>query len=115
MFSGNIPDSELDIDAIYRLKTSLSSLIAESDSDQSIGTSREVECGINISDRVRNPRLAFSINVPDLNPTVKSQVESALNTDDKVQKQFLALLLLGSFIPTNSQEWSTAPTSCSPT
>ena len=99
MFSGSIPDSELDIDAIYRLKTSLSSLIAESDSDQSIGTSREVECGINISDRVRNPRLSFSIDVPDLNPTVKSQVESALNTDDKVQKQFLALLLLGSFIP----------------
>ena len=98
-FSGNIPDSELDIDAVYKLKTSLSSLIAESESDAALGTSREVECGIRISDRVRNPRLSFSINVPDLNPTVKSQVESALNTDDKVQKQFLALLLMGSFIP----------------
>lgn len=99
-FSGNIPDSELDINAVYRLKTSLSSLIADGSSESSVGsTSREVECGINISDRVRNPRLSFSINVPDLNPTVKSQVESALNTDDKVQKQFLALLLMGTFIP----------------
>lgn len=105
-FGGNIPDTELDIDAVYRLKTSLSSLIAGSggntddgDTESSAGTAREVECGINISDRVRNPRLSFSINVPDLNPTVKSQVETALNTDDKVQKQFMALLLLGSFIP----------------
>lgn len=100
-FSGNIPDSELNIDAVYRLKTSLSSLISadSENSENSIGSTREVECGINISGRVRDPRLAFSINVPDLNPTVKSQVESALNTDDKVQKQFLALLLLGSFIP----------------
>ena len=99
-FSGNIPDSELDIDAVYRLKTSLSSLISDGSSENgSAGSTREVECGISITDRVRNPRLAFSINVPDLNPTVKSQVESALNTDDKVQKQFLALLLMGSFIP----------------
>ena len=108
-FSGNIPDTELDIDAVYRLKTSLSSLIADNggssddaDNESSAGATREVECGINISDRVRNPRLSFSINVPDLNPTVKSQVESALNTDDKVQKQFMALLLLGSFIPDES-------------
>lgn len=99
-FSGRIPDTELDLNAVYSLKTSLSSLIAgESDSETSAGSTREVLCGINIAGSVRDPRLSFSIDVPDLNPTVKSQVETALNTDDKVQKQFLALLLLGSFIP----------------
>ncbi len=99
-FSGRIPDTELNLDAVYSLKTSLSSLIADgSDSESSAGSTREVLCGINIAGSVRDPRLSFSIDVPDLNPTVKSQVETALNTDDKVQKQFLALLLLGSFIP----------------
>ena len=39
------------------------------------------------------------MEVPDLDPSTRSQVESALNTTDKVQKQFVSLLLLGSFLP----------------
>lgn len=95
-FGGDLMDSELDINALYRLKTSLSTLIADT---TSVSTRRIVECGLNISDRLRNPRLDFSIEIPDLDPTTKSQVETALGTSDKVQKQFLALLLMGSFLP----------------
>ncbi len=95
-FSGDIMASTLNIDAVYETKTSLSTLIAD---DKSVGNRRTVECGIKITDRLSNPRLAFSIDVPDLNPMVKSRVESALSTDDKVQKQFLSLLLSSSFLP----------------
>lgn len=95
-FNGDIMDSDLNINALYTLKTSLSKLISE---DSSVASSRTVECGINISDKLRNPALGFSIDVPDINPTVKSQVESALNTDDKLQKQFIALLVTGNFLP----------------
>lgn len=95
-FNGDIMDSDLDINALYTLKTSLSKLISD---DSSVASSRTVECGINISDKLRNPALGFSIDVPDLNPTIKSQVESALNTDDKLQKQFIALLVTGNFLP----------------
>ncbi len=106
-FGGGIPDSNVNIDAIYRLKTSLSSLIStgsslsssSGSSESGTASTRTVECGIHISGQASNPRLSFSINVPDLNPTIKSQVESALNTDDKVQKQFIALMVMGSFIP----------------
>lgn len=98
-FGGDLMDSEVNISALYKLKTSLSTLIAGSSSED---TWRQVECGINISDRIRNPKLEFSINVPDLDPTTRSQVESALSTTDKVQKQFLSLLLLGSFLPDES-------------
>ena len=58
-----------------------------------------MDCGINISDKIRNPRLAFSIDIPDIDPTVKSRVESALSTEDKVQKQFLSLIMFNSFLP----------------
>ena len=97
-FVGNLPDTRLDIDAVYSLKASLEALIP----DSTEGLKRTVNCGINISDRLRNPRMSFSIDVPDLNPTARSQVESALSTDDKVQKQFVALLVLGSFMPDES-------------
>lgn len=93
-FNGDIMDSDLDIKALYSLKTSLSKLIADSTS-----TRRLVNCGINISDKLRNPRLGFTIDVPDLDPTTTALVESALNTDDKVQKQFVALLITSNFLP----------------
>ena len=95
-FNGDIMQSTLDIDAVYRTKTSLSTLIADT---SSVATRRTVECGINISDQIRNPRLSFSINIPDIDPTVKSRVESALSTEDKVQKQFLALMVFNNFLP----------------
>ncbi|MBQ7194828.1 MAG: translocation/assembly module TamB domain-containing protein [Bacteroidales bacterium] len=95
-FEGDIMSSVLDIDALYTTKTSLSTLIADT---TSVSTRRVVECGIHIFDRLSNPQLSFSINVPDLDPSTKSMVESALNTEDKIQKQFLSLLVANSFIP----------------
>lgn len=98
-FSGDLMDSDLDISAVYNLKTSLSTLIADT---TGVATRRLVECGINVNNKLRNPDVGFSINVPDLDPTTKSQVESALNTEDKIQKQFVSLLLMGSFLPSET-------------
>ena len=95
-FNGDIMESDLSIDAVYNTKTSLSTLISDT---TSVATRRNVECGINVSGKLRDPSLKFSINVPDVDPLTKSRVESALSTDDKVQRQFLALLLTGSFLP----------------
>ncbi len=95
-FSGDIMASTLNINATYETKTSLATLLAD---DKSVTNRRAVLCGIHISDKLSNPRLGFSIEVPDLNPMVKSRVESALSTEDKVQKQFLSLLLSNSFLP----------------
>lgn len=95
-FNGDIMDSDLDLDALYQVKTSLSNLIADT---TSVSTRRNVECGIKISDKLSNPKLDFSINVPDLDPMTKSSVESALSTDDKIQKQFIALLVTNNFLP----------------
>ena len=76
-FNGDIMESTLDIDALYKTKASLSTLIADT---TSVATRRTVECGINITEKISNPRLSFSIEIPDLDPTVKSRVESALST-----------------------------------
>lgn len=95
-FKGDIMDSDLDVEGLYLTKTSLGTLIADT---TSISTRRPVECGIEITDKLKNPRLKFSINVPDLDPTTKAMVESALNTEDKIQRQFLSLLISNSFLP----------------
>ena len=95
-FNGDVMDSDLDIDGVYTTKASVATLIADT---SSVSTRRTVNCGIGISGKIREPQLAFSIDVPDLDPTTKSKVESALNTEDKVQRQFISLLISGGFMP----------------
>lgn len=95
-FQGDVFDSTVDINAYYETKASISSLIAD---DEGYGNRRSVFCGINVTNNLRNPDIKFKIQIPDLNPSIKTQVESALSTDDKVQKQFLSLLLSNNFLP----------------
>ena len=95
-FSGDLMESDLDIGATYSTKTSVGTLIADT---SSVSTRRLVNCHIQITDKLKNPELNFSIDVPDLDPATQTRVESALNTDDKIQKQFLSLLISGSFMP----------------
>ncbi len=94
-FNGDVWDTELDVNGLYVTKASLANLIA----DETAVNRRTVNCGINITGPLRNPEVDFSIDVPDLNPAVQAQVEGALNSQDKVQKQFIYLLVAGSFLP----------------
>ncbi len=94
--NGNIMESQLDLIAKYRTKASLSTLIADT---SSVGPRRNVECGIGLTGRLSNPELSFSVDIPDLDPTSMSQVDAALNTEEKRMKQVLSLLLSGSFVP----------------
>ena len=95
-FNGDIMDSDLNINALYRTKASIGPLIADT---TSVSSRRTVDCGIGITDKIRNPRISFSITVPDLDPSTQARVENALNSEDKVQKQFLSLLVSGGFLP----------------
>ena len=95
-FNGDILDSDLDIDAIYKTKASIATLISDT---TSVSNRRAVDCGINLQGKLSSPQISFSIEIPDLDPTIKSRVESALSTEDKVQKQFLALLVSNNFLP----------------
>ena len=95
-FNGDIMDSDLNISGLYTTKASVAALIADT---TSVSSRRTVNCGIGISGKLREPQMSFSVDIPDLDPTTRSKVESALNTDDKVQKQMVSLLLSGSFMP----------------
>ena len=95
-FNGDIAESTLDISAIHNVKTSLTTIVADT---TSVSSRRLVECGINIGGKLTNPEVSFSIDVPDLDPNTRMKVESALDTEDKIQKQFVALMLFGTFLP----------------
>ncbi len=95
-FNGNIMDSDLNLSAKYRTKASIGTLIADT---TSVSSRRNVDCFINATGKLSNPQMNLSMDIPDLDPTTKGRVETALNTEDKVMKQFVSLLLSGSFLP----------------
>lgn len=95
-FVGDIMQSNLDLTAKYRTKASIAPLIADS---TATSTRRVVDCGIDITGKLSNPTLGFNIDIPDLDPTTQGRVESTLNTESKRIKQFVALILSGSFLP----------------
>ena len=96
LFGGNILQTEFNMNALYRTKASIETLIGD---NTSVSTRRTVNCRIGINGVVTNPQLTFKIDIPDLDPTTQGLVENALSTDEKNLKQTLALLVSGSFVP----------------
>ena len=88
-------ESDLDIKGLYRTKASIGTLI----SDTTSTFRRTIDCGIAITGKIREPVVEFTIDVPDIDPMTQAKVSSALSTQDRIQKQFLALLVTGSFLP----------------
>lgn len=95
-FNGDITNTNLNLDAQYSTKTGINALIADT---SSVSTRRTVNCIIGMQGKMMNPNLTFKIDIPDLDPTAKIRVESALNSQDKIQRQFMAMLVTGNFIP----------------
>ena len=97
-FTGDIMQSELNMTASYKTKASISPLLADGSSSSS-SLRRPVNCGIWVTDKLANPNLSFTIDISDLDPTTKAMIDNTLNTEEKRMRQFLALILSGSFIP----------------
>ena len=95
-FNGDIMKTNLNLTANYKTKASVNTLIADT---SSVANRRSVDCQINMSGPLMNPRLSFAIDIPDIDPITKARVNAALNTEDKVIKQVMSLLVSGSFIP----------------
>lgn len=104
-WTGEPVDARLDINAVYKLKTSLQPLLntvtASSDDDQSgsriSDRSVPVDCKIHIGGRLSNPQLDFSVVVPVTDIETQAAVASVLNTQEGQAQQFISLVALGTF------------------
>ena len=95
-FTGDIMQSDLNMTATYHTKASITPLIASGSGNSA---RKNVSCPIRITGKLSNPQLGFDIKIDDLDPTVEALIENTLNTEEKRMRQFLALILSGSFIP----------------
>jgi hypothetical protein len=106
VWNGEPYDATLDLEAVYNLKTSLSGLVDSSYYNTSDYYKKRipVECQVFLTEKLMNPNIKFSINLPTADEETKTLVRSLINTEEKQNKQFLSLLVLNTFMPEQSSE-----------
>lgn len=97
IWTGEPLDALLDIDAVYRLKTSLAPIT----DDFANSRAMPVECIIHITDRLTNPTVTFDIKVPSADSETQTSLANALNTQESIARQFMYLLVTNSFMSEN--------------
>jgi len=89
----------VNIKGLYKVKANLSSLGIVIDSSASYKNKVNVECYINLKDKLLDPSLKFEIKMPDLDPDLQRLVYAELDTTNAamMNQQMISLLVLGSF------------------
>ncbi len=96
-WTGEPLDALLNIDAIYKLKTSLQPLISD-ESTRAV----PVDCIIHLRDRLTQPTVSFDIELPTADPEQIATVANLLNDQEAISRQFFYLMLANSFIADTS-------------
>ncbi len=96
-WNGSPYDATIDVNAIYNLRTSLSDLLAGTNTTMDKNTKVPVECVLKLGDNLMNPNVQFGINFPSLDVQMRSLMQSLFSSQDEVNKQMFSLLLLNKF------------------
>ncbi|MFI3292529.1 MAG: translocation/assembly module TamB domain-containing protein [Rikenellaceae bacterium] len=92
-WSGDPLDARLDIEAVYKLKTSLQPIMSD-ESTRSV----PVDCTIYLTDRLMQPDVSFAVSLPTGDPEQQAVLANLLNDQETISRQFFYLMLANSFI-----------------
>lgn len=89
---------QIDAYGYYHTTASLRDLFgSESSQIATNRTSVPVNCVLHMTDQLFNPMLSFSIELPQSDESVQSQVRSMINTDEMLMRQVIYLLVFNRF------------------
>lgn len=108
-WSGDPLDATLDINAVYKLKTSLQPLLVGSlTSTKQSSRAVPVECYIHLTDKLMHPSIEFDISVPSADSEVQSIINSALATPESMAQQFAYLIVTNNFISETTNSFTSS-------
>jgi len=97
-WNGPIEDASINIRALYRTKASLSDIYNKEEFPE-LQERLPVECVLNLDDKLLNPSIRFEILLPTADERTREYLRMATDTDEKLSRQFLYLLVMNSFYP----------------
>jgi hypothetical protein len=99
-FNGSPYDADINLQAVYKIKTTLSGLssVPAEDAAKRI----PVDCIISLTNSLYNPEIHFSIAMPEADVVTQRMVFGAIDTSNTVamNQQMISLLVLNSFTST---------------
>lgn len=99
-WAGDPYDADVDIRALYRLRTSLYDLaVNQSDTTDTYKRRVPVETVLHLQDKLFNPSLAFDIQFPGSDESTREMLDRIITTDQEMNRQVFSLLILNRFVP----------------
>lgn len=94
-WNGNPYEAQVDINALYSVKTSLTNLVGVSDTSDVYKRRVPVNCYLQMKNNLMNPDIKFKIDIPSADDKVSGII--AGKSDDDINKQIISLLILNTF------------------
>ena len=96
-WNGAIDDANLNIRALYRTKASLSDIYGSQ--ELKLTERLPVECVLSLSNKLMNPAIKFDILLPTADEQTREYLRVATDTEERLSRQFVYLLVMNSFYP----------------
>jgi hypothetical protein len=101
-WNGNPLDANIDLKAFYNLRTSIYPLLMDPGTDQNAESLKKripVDCMVTLTGKLMNPTVVTDITLPTADQQTQNHLKNSINTQDQLMQQFIALMLMNSFIP----------------
>jgi len=102
-------DAQLGLRAIYKLRAPLYDMVPPSERSEAYRKRVPVEVVMNLRDRLLNPEINFEVRLPTVDEGLKAQVASVLSTEQEMNRQVFALIVLNRFLPPPSYAGAGSP------
>ncbi len=90
-------DASLDLHATYRVRAPLYDIMYEK--NDAFRRRVPIDVAMHLRDKLLNPEINFEVRLPSVDEAIRTQVNTVLNTEDEVNRQVFALIVLNRFVP----------------
>ncbi len=97
---GDPYEADIDLTAVYNIKTSLFDIMPENQREQ-YRQKTDVELEMHLKDNLFNPNLNFDIKLPRSDENAKTILRNSVSSEADMNRQVFSLLLLNKFLPTS--------------
>lgn len=101
-FTGNPYYASINATAIYQATASLHPIVSpfmDPTTAEAFRRPTRVNCELTLSNTLGNLLIAFNLEVPQVDESTRSLVKSMINTEEEINRQVFALLVLNQFLP----------------
>lgn len=107
-WTGDPYDADIDLKAVYRLRTPLYDLVSHVDTSEAYKRRIPVDCILGLTGKLFNPNVSFDIFLPASDEATREMVERLISTDQEMNRQIFSLLILNRFMSSSPLQYNTA-------